>query len=1214
MEWNMVSAEEQQRVQRNQLDDGEFWMSLADFCQNFEMLEVCHLTEDTLSVSTVKKPWKCTPHHGKWIPYQGPPQYNLTLLEEDDDPSDPELTCSFLLALMQKHTRKRGVLSYIALQIFKARSEHDFLNPWDLSQLRPVLGTPQDQRRELVFRGRLAPGHYVIIPSTSETSQEGHFLLRVLTEKANITTAVERPGVDANSITVGPYCSPLDLYNLLTESIAKGVFAGSEKKLSLEHCKSFVVLMDGIFMTFDKNKNQALDYLEIPPALTAAGIRVDEFIMQLISLRYTEPDMTVSFPGFLFLLVKLDYMMRKFQSMDMTGMGVISVNCRQEEFSQCPQVSDMVDYHAANSQTQYSAGGQQSYMEQENDWDRDLLLDPAWEKQQRKTFTAWCNSHLRKAGTQIENIEEDFRDGLKLMLLLEVISGERLPKPERGKMRVHKINNVNKALDFIASKGVKLVSIGAEEIVDGNAKMTLGMIWTIILRFAIQDISVEETSAKEGLLLWCQRKTAPYKNVNVQNFHISWKDGLAFNALIHRHRPELIDYDKLRKDDPVTNLNNAFEVAERYLDIPKMLDAEDIVGTLRPDEKAIMTYVSCFYHAFSGAQKAETAANRICKVLAVNQENEHLMEDYEKLASDLLEWIRRTIPWLENRAPEKTMTEMQQKLEDFRDYRRVHKPPKVQEKCQLEINFNTLQTKLRLSNRPAFMPSEGRMVSDINGAWHKLEGAEKGYEEWLLNEIRRLERLDHLAEKFRQKAAIHESWTDGKEAMLTQKDYETASLSEIKALLKKHEAFESDLAAHQDRVEQIAAIAQELNELDYYDSPSVNARCQKICEQWDALGSLTQSRRESLERTEKQLESIDELYLEYAKRAAPFNNWMEGAMEDLQDMFIVHNIEEIQGLITAHDQFKSTLPEANKEREAIQAIQAEVQKIAQYNGIKLAGNNPYTTITPQSIDKKWEKVQQLVPQRDQALQEELGRQQSNDHLRRQFANQANMIGPWIQNKMEEIGRISIEMNGTLEDQLTHLRQYEQSIIEYKPKIDQLEGDHQLIQEALIFDNKYTAYTMEHLRVGWEQLLTTIARTINEIENQILTRDAKGISQEQLHEYRTSFNHFDKGDAEFARIMGIVDPNNSGAVTFQAFIDFMSRETTDTDTADQVIASFKILAGDKNYITAEELRRELPPDQAEYCIARMAPYSGPDAVPGALDYMSFSTALYGESDL
>lgn len=52
-------------------------------------------------------------------------------------------------------------------------------------------------------------------------------------------------------------------------------------------------------------------------------------------------------------------------------------------------------------------------------------------------------------------------------------------------------------------------------------------------------------------------------------------------------------------------------------------------------------------------------------------------------------------------------------------------------------------------------------------------------------------------------------------------------------------------------------------------------------------------------------------------------------------------------------------------------------------------------------------------------------------------------------------------------------------------------------------------SLQHLRVGWEQLLTTIARTINEVENQILTRDAKGISQEQLYEYRASFNHFDK---------------------------------------------------------------------------------------------------------
>ncbi|XP_041351421.1 alpha-actinin-like isoform X1 [Gigantopelta aegis] len=887
------------------------------------------------------------------------------------------------------------------------------------------------------------------------------------------------------------------------------------------------------------------------------------------------------------------------------------------------------------------------YMEEEEEWDREGLLDPAWEKQQKKTFTAWCNSHLRKAGTSIENIEEDFRHGLKLMLLLEVISGEQLPKPDRGKMRFHKIANVNKALDFIASKGVKLVSIGAEEIVDGNVKMTLGMIWTIILRFAIQDITVEEMTAKEGLLLWCQRKTAPYKNVNVQNFHLSWKDGLAFCALIHRHRPELLEYYKLSRDNPLENLNTAFEIAEKHLDIPKMLDPEDMFNSAKPDERSVMAYVSSYYHAFSGAQQAETAANRICKVLKVNQENERLMEEYERLASELLEWIRKTRPWLENRVTDNTLPGTRHKLEEFRDYRRKHKPPKLNDKAQLENSFNTLQTRLRLSNRPAYLPTEGKMVSDIANAWKGLETAEKGFEEWLLSELQRLERLDHLAQKFRHKCDIHEEWAQGKEEMLQSRDYKQCRLNELKAMKKKHEAFESDLAAHQDRVEQIAAIAQELNALDYHDVASVNTRCQTICEQWDRLGQLTLSRREGLLEAEKILEKIDYLHLEFAKRAAPFNNWMDGAKEDLMDMFIVHSTEEVKGLIDAHEQFKATLGDADKEFNTIIALVQEVTRLAQqYN--MTPPNNPYTTLHPQSqeaeeedITTKWAEVKQLVPNRDVVLQQEMMKQQNNERLRTQFASKANVIGPWIENQLDAVASIGVQMKGSLEDQLKKLHQYDKTVSTYKPNMDELERYHQEIQEAMVFENRYTEYTMETLRVGWEQLLTAIARNINEVENQILTRDSKGISEDQMNEFRMSFNHFDKtrnrrlepkefkaclislgynirddkqGEADFQRIMAIVDPNRSGYVTFDAFLDFMTRETADTDTAEQVMQSFKILAGDKPYITAQILRQELPPDQAEYCIQRMAPYSGRDAVPGALDYMSFSTALYGESDL
>ena len=120
-------------------------------------------------------------------------------------------------------------------------------------------------------------------------------------------------------------------------------------------------------------------------------------------------------------------------------------------------------------------------------------------------------------------------------------------------MRIHCLENVDKALSFLYEQRVHLENIGAHNIVGGNPRLTLGLIWTIILRFQIQEITVEEPgpgaatrSAKDALLLWCQMKTAGYHNVNVRNFTTSWRDGLAFNAIIHKHRSELIQVKRTR--------------------------------------------------------------------------------------------------------------------------------------------------------------------------------------------------------------------------------------------------------------------------------------------------------------------------------------------------------------------------------------------------------------------------------------------------------------------------------------------------------------------------------------------------------------------------------------------------------------------------------------------------------------------------------------------
>jgi actinin alpha len=374
------------------------------------------------------------------------------------------------------------------------------------------------------------------------------------------------------------------------------------------------------------------------------------------------------------------------------------------------------------------------------------------------------------------------------------------------------------------------------------------------------------------------------------------------------------------------------------------------------------------------------------------------------------------------------------------------------------------------------------IIKDIANAWKGLEFAERGFEEWLLSELMRLERLDHLAKKFKHKCDIHESWSEGKENLLEAQDFKRCKLNDLKALIKKHEAFESDLAAHQDRVEQIAAIAQELNALDYHDAASVNARCERICRQWDLLGQLTSKRRVALEEAERILEHVDSLFLEYAKRAAPYNNWLDGAREDLVDMFIVHSVDEIQGLMSAHEQFKATLPEADKEFTAIYALSQEALHLCQQHGLQVT-ENPYTSIQANELSAKWADVQQLVPQRDHTLQREHGKQQSNEKLRQLFAQKANTVGPWIERQHDQISQITMNMQG-LEQQLGKLKALEQGLAQFKPQIDELENINKEIQEAMIFENRHTAYTMETIRVGWEQLGVAITRNINEVENQV----------------------------------------------------------------------------------------------------------------------------------
>uniref|UniRef100_A0A4W3I115 Spectrin beta chain n=1 Tax=Callorhinchus milii TaxID=7868 RepID=A0A4W3I115_CALMI len=553
---------------------------------------------------------------------------------------------------------------------------------------------------------------------------------------------------------------------------------------------------------------------------------------------------------------------------------------------------------------------------------------------QKKTFTKWVNSHLARVTCRITDLYTGLRDGRMLIKLLEVLSGEQLPKPTKGRMRIHCLENVDKALQFLKEQKVHLENMGSHDIVDGSHRLTLGLIWTIILRFQIQDITVEthdnrETrSAKDALLLWCQMKTAGYPNVNITNFTSSWKDGMAFNALIHKHRPDVIDFKKLKKSNPIHNLQQAFNVAEQKLGVTKLLDPEDVY-TENPDEKSIITYVVAFYHYFSKMKALAVEGKRIGKVLDNAIETQKMIDKYEQLASDLLTWIEQTIIILNSRKFANSLTGVQQQLQAFNNYRTVEKPSKFEEKGTLEVLLFSIQSKMRANNQKVYTPHEGKLISDINRGWERLEKAEHERELALRNELIRQEKLEQLARRFDRKALMRETWMCENQRLVSQDNF-GYDLSAVEAAMKKHEAIETDIAAYEERVQALVDVSNELEAENYHDIKRINARKDNIMRLWEYLLELLNARRQRLEMN---------VYLQKIfQEMLHIIDWMDEMKVRLLSQDLGKHLMGVEDLLQKH-----ALVEADI------AVQADRVKLVNKEALKFTEGEGYTPCDPNVI-------------------------------------------------------------------------------------------------------------------------------------------------------------------------------------------------------------------------------------------------------------------------
>lgn len=389
-EWNSVDPSERPN---NSAEDGEFWMAFSEFLRNYSRLEICTLTPDTLTSDAVKH-WAVNNYDGTWrkgstaggcrnnaYTFWMNPQFVIKLNEEDDDPSDNEVGCSFVIGLIQKNRRRLrkagedmhtiGFAIYELPEQFHGQRDVHLDKNFFLSHAQKARSETFINLREVSTRFKLPPGEYLVVPSTFEPHKDGDFCLRVFSEKQTETIPCDDP-VEANlpeekvsdaEVDSGfrslftklagadMEISASELQTIMNKIIAKRTDIKTDG-FSMETCRVMVNLMDdsgngklglgefatlwkkvqrylGIYKKNDMDGSGTMSTPEMRMALKEAGFCLNNAIFQLLVARYAEADMTVDFDNFVACLMRLEMMFRIFKTLDPHQTGAIELNFQQ---------------------------------------------------------------------------------------------------------------------------------------------------------------------------------------------------------------------------------------------------------------------------------------------------------------------------------------------------------------------------------------------------------------------------------------------------------------------------------------------------------------------------------------------------------------------------------------------------------------------------------------------------------------------------------------------------------------------------------------------------------------------------------------------------------------------------------------------------------------------------------------------------------------------
>jgi len=674
-----------------------------------------------------------------------------------------------------------------------------------------------------------------------------------------------------------------------------------------------------------------------------------------------------------------------------------------------------------------------------------LESNPDWLRLQRKIFSRWVNLKVSKKGITCSDVVTQVGDGHLLVALMEVLAEKTFvgKMQKEAKMRPQQLDNVNSALKFaLETCGVQMkLKPSNEDLVDGQEKAILGLVWAIMLKFIKigDEEEGEQLNAKDALLMWITNKVSSY-GLKPEGFGKDFHDGMILCALIHKHRPKLINWESLNKENKKENLQTAIDAAEKYFHLEKYLTPEDIP---KLDENSMVVYLSEYYSGIAEQTKLDLAARRISKVIKLTEDNDAKKAKYNETASKLKDHLVQVEKILNERTIDNTMAGAKRKIEEFYKYKTEDKNRLIKGQLEVEAIYNNLAMKLSHNKRPEYVPPSGLGLKEIESAMSHLESVEQERKVALHAELNRQIKLEQLHSQHTGLSTKLGGWTTEKDAYLTKKEA-IDSVSGAQLHLRLLDAYDKESAAVQETTfAALLKLGTELQENKYEKSSEVEATEKNLQTKFSELGELSKKKRPVLEddlAREQFKEKVRLMEKRHADQNGQIEQWTAEKETYLKKKEEIHSLSEARtqvSLLETYEKDKVSMTQNNVSE--LKALGADIlaQKYSTSYSSWVFETPEVVKKRESTVDEKWQLLSQLSEEKKKVLEDDVAREDfaaKTRLLNRTHIDKHSSLSSWVQEKENYLK--TKEAISSVGEALTHL-----SLLEAytKDKESQTEG-------------------------------------------------------------------------------------------------------------------------------------------------------------------------------